>query len=148
MAVREGCEAREKKISANSPRPMDVDAMNEVDVVSPPSSPEGSVDAVHNPNITCYLCREKGHIARNCPHQADKGKGKGGKSGGSPQPPWWYGGKSPKGGKGGKGKGSGKSYGYQSYGFVPYNASKGKGKAYSVESQAPAQADHGAWDPA
>ncbi len=134
--IREGCELRERSMLSKA-TPMDLDAMKEKEQEAE-KNPEEQINAVINPNIVCFICKEKGHPARLCPHNDGngndgKGKGKGqGKAG--QQPSWWYGNKGQ--GKGG-GKGKGGKFGgsfYPQNNFFKGNYSKGKGRAYSVES--------------
>ena len=68
--IREGSEFRERAILKHSKTvPMDLDALGRADQDQvEPGAGGGEVNVVHNPNIICYLCKEKGHIARNCPH--------------------------------------------------------------------------------
>ena len=132
--IREGSEFRERAILKHSKTvPMDLDALGRADQdQSEPGAGGGEVNAVHNPNIICYLCKEKGHIARNCPHNTgQQGKGDQRTKGLSKGDDWWYqpytsksigkgGGKKGKGhgkggGKGGKGKGYGRTYSIENH---------------------------------
>ncbi len=129
--IREGSEAREKTILKHAKTvPMELDSLEAADEDVPECRPCGAeINAVVNPNIVCFVCKEKGHIARNCPHNDGKTS--------RPLTPagrgddWWYSGKGAnkgnnKGnGKGGKGKGKGK--------FGKGYGRKGFGKAYSLE---------------
>ncbi len=105
--IREGSESREKAILKHSKAvPMELDALGQADEAG---ADGGDLNVVINPNITCFICKEKGHIARQCPHNDGKGgdartpganpyagnRGKGGDG-------WWYGGKPDKGKSGGQ----------------------------------------------
>ena len=131
--IREGCESREKAILKHTKAvPMDLDSLKPAEGEGGDCQPCGAeVNAVTNPNIVCFVCKEKGHIARNCPHNDGKTSKPLTPSGRGDD--WWYSwysgkgankGNGKSGGKGGKGKGKyGKGAGR-----------KGYGKAYSLEN--------------
>eukprot|EP00971_Amphidinium_carterae_P146208 2898371-Amphidinium_carterae.1 len=70
---------------------------------------KGKGDGARKDSAQCWECFGYGHYGRECPHRADKGKGKdkGKHKGKSPEKGWPKGGKK-EGGKKGKGKGGGK----------------------------------------
>ena len=134
--IREGCESRERSIVKNNKAtPMEIDSLEGRDVPDPflcePTI--GEVNAVTNPNIVCFICKEKGHIARQCPHNEGKNR----MSNHSKGDDWWYAAKG-----GGKGKGQkGKSKGKGKYGNGKGAGRKGYGKAYSLENADDWEAD-------